>query len=70
MNTEQNALSAYIAMIAQIATLAEAIAEYADDHGGIDPDNVTWATVGSATEVRNRLAEIADFIGLEIGEEE
>lgn len=66
----EDALASYIALIAQISALAEAIAEYADDHGGIDPDNVTWATVGSATEVRNRLAEIADFIGLEIGEEE
>lgn len=66
----EDALASYIALIGQIAKIAEAIAEYADDHGGIDPDNVTWATVGSVTEVRNRLAEIADFIGLEIGEEE
>lgn len=66
----EDALASYIALIGQIAQITEAIAEYADDHGGIDPDNVTWATVGSATEVRNRLAEIADFIGLEIGEEE
>ncbi len=62
----ENALASYIALIGQIAQITEALAEYADDHGGIDPEQVDWTHVGSAKEVRDRLAAVAEFIGIEI----
>lgn len=62
----EDALASYIALIGQIAKITEAITEYADDHGGIDPEQVDWTHVGNATEVRDRLAAIAEFIGIEV----
>lgn len=69
MSTNETALTAYIARIGEIETLVEALAEFVDDHGGVDPEAVNWANVGTATEVRNRLIEVASFIGLEIAPE-
>ncbi len=69
MSTNDNALTAYIARIAEIETLVESLAEFVDDHGGVNPEAVNWANVGTVTEVRNRLVEVASFIGLEIAPE-
>lgn len=66
MSTDNTALAAYIDRIARIAALAEALAEFADDHGGVAPDDVTWEHVANVTEVANRLADVAGFIGMEI----
>jgi len=66
MSTNDTALTAYIARIAEIETLVDALAEFVDDHGGVDPDDINWSHVGTVTEARNRLAEVAGFLGLHI----
>lgn len=38
------------------------LTEWADDHGGISPDEVTWADAAGAAQVCNDLGEIVDFV--------
>ena len=62
MNEE--ALNTYIARMGQITAMLESLTEWANDHGGISPDDVTWADVGTVGAVIERLADITEFIGL------
>ena len=64
--TNDEALNDYIAKIAQISKLAELLAEYADDHGGISPEAVNWADVGTVTEIVNQLNHVVEFAGIEM----
>lgn len=62
MNEES--VNAYIARMGQIAKLLESLTEWVDDHGGISPDDVTWADVGTVSEVQRQLMEVLQFINL------
>lgn len=64
MNANENALAHYANNFTEIFAILEALQNWADDHGGIDPDDVTWESVGDTTEVLTQLREIAQFIGV------
>ena len=52
--------------IARATAKLEALAQAMDDHLGIAPDDVTWASVGSIQNVDAKLAEICKFLGISI----
>ena len=62
MNKE--ALSAYIAALAEMRETLAALTAHAEDHLGTAPDDVNWGHVGSANYVKDHLNEIAGFLGL------
>ena len=62
----ENALAAYIAHIADIATIAARLVEYADDHGGVDPDDINWTHVSDLTEVVKALRGAASWAGIDL----
>lgn len=64
--SKPEAVHAYIDEIRNIRNAAHVIMEYASNHGEIDPDQVTWANVGSAKNVYADLIEICNFCGLEV----
>ena len=64
MRTNDEALTYYIAHMAEIEAIVETLAEYVEDHGGIAPDDVTWAHASAAAEARNSLRRVAKFLGI------
>lgn len=57
-----DALARYIHHIQHITAALETLTTYAEDHGGIAPDDVNWAHVGDAEHVADLLAEAVQFI--------
>jgi len=62
--TNETALSAYVAALAEIRETLVLLTDHADDHLGTAPDDVNWGHVGSANYVKDHLNEIAGFLGL------
>jgi hypothetical protein len=62
--TNETALSAYVAAIAEIRENLALLTDHADDHFGVAPDDVNWGHVGNTSYVNERLNEIAGFLGL------
>ena len=60
----EDALQAFVACIGEINTLAQQFATFADDHGGISPDDVTWGHVGNLNQVVAYMTEATRWIGL------
>lgn len=60
MNTPQT--NAYTTHIQDIRRQLARLTEWADDHGGLDPDEVTWADAAGAAQVCHDLQEIVDFV--------
>jgi len=60
----EKALDAFIGKIAEINDKVELLRWFVDNHGGYDPETVTWGHVGSAAHVVEQLGEIIDFLGI------
>lgn len=62
--TNEAALAAFMAGMAEIDTLLARIAAASDDHFGTSPDCVTRGDAGSLGVVTERLKEITEFLGV------
>jgi len=62
--TNETALSAYAAALAEMRETLALLTDHADDHLGVAPEDVNWGHVGSANHVNELLAEVAGFLGL------
>ena len=62
--TNEKALNAYAATIAEIQEILAALLDHADDHFGTAPEDINWGHVGSANYIRENLNEIAVFLKL------
>jgi hypothetical protein len=62
--TNETALSAYAAAIAEMCETLTALLAHTDDHLGTAPEDVNWGHVGNANHVNEQLAEITRFLGL------
>lgn len=60
------ALETYIAQIEEIATLAARLVEFADDHGGVAPDDINWTHVANLTEVTWAMRCAALWAGIDL----
>lgn len=58
-----NAISAYIAVIGEISTAAQRLTEWADNNGDTSPDAITWGNVGHAQSVLSALRDVLEMIG-------
>ena len=68
-NNEQpneQALTAYVAHIDTIATIAARLVQYAEDHGGIAPDDINWTHVSDLTEVVKALRGAVSWAGIDL----
>ena len=65
MNNEA-ALYAYMAKMEAARVLIEALAEWAEDMGGVSPDDVKWTHVGDLTETLKELRGAATWAGIDI----
>jgi len=63
-HTNETALSAYIAALAEMRETLAALTAHADDHLGTLPEDVNWGNVGSANHINELLGEIAGFLSL------
>jgi len=52
--------------IARATAKLEALMQAMDDHLGIAPDDVTWASVGNIQNVDAKLVEICKFLGISV----
>lgn len=66
MTQQMTAVETYVAQIEDIATIAARLAEFADDHGGIAPDDITWSHVANLTEVVKKLRGAATWAGIDL----
>ena len=62
--TNETALSAYVAALAEIRETLALLTDHADDHFGVAPDDVNWGHVGNTGYIKERLNEVAGFLGL------
>ena len=62
--TNETALSAYVAALAEIRETLALLTAHADDHFGVAPEEVHWGHVGNTGFVNERLNEVAGFLGL------
>ena len=65
----ENALDSYISLMHRISVAAQNIAEWAENHGEIEPGAVNWGHVGSAEKIAADLREICRFANIEQEEE-
>ena len=65
----ENALDSYISLMNSINTTAQNIADWAENHGEIEPGAVNWGHVGSAEKIAADLREICRFANIEQEEE-
>lgn len=61
----ENALDSYISLMHRISVAAQNIAEWAENHGEIEPGAVNWGHVGSAEKIAADLREICRFANIE-----
>ena len=54
--------------IARATAKLEALMQAMDDHLGIAPDDVTWASVGSIQNVNAKLDVILEFLGITVND--
>ena len=62
--TNDKALTAFIAAITDIQGQLAILTQYADNHMEVPPDRVDWGHVGSARHVLELLAEATAFLNL------
>ena len=63
--TNETALSAHTAAIAEMRETLTALLAFANDDLGVAPEKVNWGHVGSAQHVNEYLHECARFLRLE-----
>jgi len=59
--SKEQALSTFMGQIGEINELLAELQDFADDHLGYSPEDVTWGHVGTANYFLERLNELADF---------
>jgi len=60
------AVSKYIAHIENIKAMLDALQQYANDYGGVWPDDVTYANVGDVGRIAELLTEACTFAGVSV----
>ena len=61
----QNAtIDRYAWHVENIRAMLDQLTEYADDFGGIAPDDVSWQDVGTMAEVAKQLRQVCEFVGI------
>lgn len=61
MNTD-TPLDAFIDHMIIVRHLLARLTEWADDHGGLTPDEITWSHVAGVAHVSADLQEAIDFV--------
>ncbi|MDR1464723.1 MAG: hypothetical protein LBJ11_05420 [Oscillospiraceae bacterium] len=62
--TPEEKLAAFAAETERARQTLAALLAHIDDHSGIAPEDVTWASVETAHHINELLDEIAEFLGL------
>jgi len=57
MSTHEEMLSAFVAKVAAIQERLDELKDYANDHLGYAPQDITWAHVGTAETLQNSQTE-------------
>ena len=65
-NPKEKPLERFLATVGEIRATLGQISEAADDHFDVDPEAVTWATVGDAKRTLTGLQEILAIIRNEV----
>lgn len=65
MNNEQ-ALTVYVKQMGEIDNIARHLEDFADEHGYISPDDVSWETVATMNHVLVLLTQVAGFLDIDL----
>ena len=66
MNTDSNAVAAYIRKMGEIDNIARHLQDFADDHGGKTPDAVTWESCADLNHVLFMLNQVAAYLCIDL----
>lgn len=68
MADKQKALEAYVARVESVRRQMQALLTAAEDHFGTQPDDITWAHVGSLAHADEQLKEVLSFLNIKTGD--
>ncbi len=61
----QNAvIDRYTWHVENVRAMLANLTEYADDFGGVAPDDIDWSHVGTMAEVAKQLRQVCEFVGI------
>lgn len=60
--TQEEAVDAYCDHMIIIRNQLARLTEWADDHGGLTPDEITWSHVGHVAQICTDLQDMIDFV--------
>lgn len=58
------AVDRYTWHMENIRAMLSNLAEYADDFGGVAPDDIDWSHVGTVAEMAEQLRNVCIFVGV------
>jgi len=65
MDNEQ-AVGIYIKQMGEISNIARHLEDFADEHGYVSPDDITWETVAGVNHVLALLKQAAAFVNIDL----
>jgi hypothetical protein len=58
VSARETALSRFTVLAQEVRETLEALCQHADDHFGVDPESVSWTTVGDVARIKEALADV------------